>query len=146
MTNNRFSLSAVPLPHLILDAEVLISYARLDNQTVGTALVDAVADTSCNIIVSSLSYLRAASRIYGTRAYGRLLRLMDRRPEGDEFPFIDVYELERDTATVLAALDIEDRPDIAHTALLALSYRCVVATLEPSAYHRLGYLRTVDLS
>jgi hypothetical protein len=84
VTNNRFSLSAVPFPHLILDAEVLVS--------------------------------------------------------------IDVHELERDTATVLAALDIEDRPDIAHTALLALSYRCVVATLEPGAYHRLGYLRTVDLS
>ncbi|MEU4623286.1 hypothetical protein AB0G04_25355 [Actinoplanes sp. NPDC023801] len=92
VTGHRFRVSAVPFPHVILDAEVLVSYARLDSQTVGTALVDAVDDAGCHIAVSSPAYL------------------------------------------------------IAHTALLALSYRCVVATLDPGAYHRLGYLRTVDLT
>jgi hypothetical protein len=146
VTGNRFPAPVMPWPYLTVDTETLLSYARLDNQTVGTAVIDAVTDTSCRILVSPLTYLSAAGQTYGTPAYGRLQRLVA-DPAGPEAePLVTIPDLDLTAIIAIPGLDAEDRPDVVHTALLALTYRCVVGTLYPGRYHRLGYLRTVDLA
>jgi hypothetical protein len=146
VTNNRFPAPVVPWPHLALDTGVLLSYARLDNQTVGAAIVDAVTDVSCRLLVSPLAYLQTANLVHGTRGYGRLLRLVREQESPDVEPLATVAELDRDTATAIAGLDTEGDPAVVHTALLALRHRCAVGTLDPAPYHRLGYLHTVNLT
>lgn len=49
-------------PHLVIDAGVLLAYAELDNRTAGAALVDAVTDPACAVLVSELAYLEAGDR------------------------------------------------------------------------------------
>lgn len=146
LTGNRFPAPVVPWPYFVIDTGVLLSYARLDNQTVGTALVDAVTDASCRIITSPLAYLRAATETYGTRAYGRLQRLVRTGPEAETEPLVTIAELDANAVTVIPALDTEHGPDGVHTAVLALTYRCVVGTLDPGPYHQLGYLHTINLA
>ena len=43
-------------------------------------------------------------------------------------------------------LDTGERLDVMHTALLALQHRCVIGTSHPATYHRLGYLRTLNVA
>ncbi|MEU4425776.1 hypothetical protein AB0F81_34570 [Actinoplanes sp. NPDC024001] len=144
VTRGAFPVSPVPWPHLVLDAGVISSYAKLDNPTVGVILAEAVADSDCRIVVSPLAYLRTAVELHGTRPFGRLLRLLDGQAGPDGEPLVDVPAFDGDHVPALTALAVDDRPDVAHTAMLALPYRCVIATTDPGAYHRLGYLRTID--
>lgn len=125
-------------PNFVIDESVLLSYARLDNETVGAALVDAAHDSACQIIVSPLAYLWIAPALRGTEGEQRAYRF---RTLGG-----DVRELTIRQVEIMSRLDTGERADIVHTALLGLQYRCVIGTLNPGAYHRLGYLRTVNLS
>ncbi|MFI1989076.1 hypothetical protein [Actinoplanes sp. NPDC020271] len=141
-----FAFSPVPWPYLVVDAGVLLSYARLDSETVGAALIDAVTDPSCRIITSPLSYLNAAARAWGTVGAERLRRLVTLQTDPAVEPVLTIPALDLDDVTVLAGISSTEPADVTHTALLALPYRCVIATLDPGAYHRIGYLRTLNLA
>ncbi|MFF5082054.1 hypothetical protein ACFY36_33810 [Actinoplanes sp. NPDC000266] len=141
-------------PNFVIDASVLRSHARLDNATVGAALVEAVADEACQVIVSPAAYLHVSPDLSGEqdqRLY-RLLRRMDPAhaapsdDKDDPQPLVDLPALAFRDADIIARLKTGERPDIVHTALLALRHRCVLGTLDPAAYHRIGYLRTLDLA
>lgn len=141
---SRFDVPAISWPHLVLDRGVIDSYARLDSQTVGVVIAEAVADPDCRIMVSPLVYLGATVRTYGTRRHGRLLRLFASADGPSAESAINVPTLEPEHIPAIAAI-ADDRPDVAHTALIALQHRCVIATTDPGAYHRIGYLRTLDV-
>ncbi|MGK5678498.1 hypothetical protein [Actinoplanes sp. URMC 104] len=131
---------ATSWPNLVIDRSVLLSYARLDNEIVGAALVDAAHDSACRIVVSSLAYLRAAPALVGAGGEQRVLGFL-RHLAG-----VEVADLTFRQADIISRLDTGEPSDVVHTALLALQHRCVVGTLEPVAYHRIGCLRTLDLS
>ncbi|MEU8817461.1 hypothetical protein [Actinoplanes sp. NPDC048796] len=140
-------------PNFVVDASVLASHARLDSLTVGAALVEAVADDTCQVIASPQAYLHVAPGLTGEqdqRLY-RFLRHLEpatetrEKPE-DSRPAIEVPPLTFRHTDIIARLKTGERPDIVHTALLALHHRCVIGTFDPAAYHRLGYLRTLDLN
>lgn len=128
---------------------MLLSFARLDNRTVGAALIDAVADSSCQVIVSPLAYLHIADQLAAVRGADRRLHRMLRHRPADETPesqaVIDVPPLTFRQVDVITQLNTGERLDVMHTALLALHHRCVIGTLEPDAYHRIGYGRVLNL-
>lgn len=130
-------------PHLVVDASVLLSYARLDNPTVGAALVEAVADPECRVIVSPLSYLEALPGA-GDRLH-RLLEAVSSPPVGAR-QLEAAARLRGPFSDQSLILDPEESLAVRHTVLLALLDRCVIGTLDPAPYHRLGYRRTLDLS
>ncbi|WP_436535504.1 hypothetical protein [Actinoplanes sp. HUAS TT8] len=126
---------------------MLSSYARLDNLTVGIALIDAVTDAGCRLISSPLAYLRASAEVYATRGSHRLRRILTAEPDPDtDDRILTVPDLAATDITTVVAIDAYEKPDVVHCALLALAHRCVIGTLDPAAYHRLGYLRTLDLT
>jgi hypothetical protein len=133
-----------PRPNLAVDATVLLSYARLDNPTVGAALLDAMADVTCRLLVSPLSYLETAPTLAATPGGDeRLRRLLHNAyfPGALITPPVELRHLE-----IIARLQSGEPLAVIHTALLALDNRCVIGTLDPAPYHRLGYRRTLDLS
>ncbi|MEU7906485.1 hypothetical protein [Actinoplanes sp. NPDC049118] len=137
-------------PNFVIDGSVLLSFARLDSQTVGAALIDAVADSACQVIVSPLAYVHIADQLAGVRgADQRLHRILRHRP-ADENPasaaVVDVPPLTFRQADVITQLNTGERLDAMHTALLALHHRCVIGTLEPEVYHRIGYGRVLNLA
>jgi hypothetical protein len=140
-------------PNFVIDGSVLMSYARLDNQTVGAALIDAIADSSCQVIVSPLAYLRIAGELptfHG--AEWRLHRLLRHQqpPAYEDSPaslaVVDVPPLTFRQVDVITQLNTGERLDVMHTVLLALHYCCVIGTLEPEVYHRIGYRRVLNLA
>ncbi|MET8153677.1 hypothetical protein ACIBSW_33480 [Actinoplanes sp. NPDC049668] len=139
-----------PWPNFVIDGSVLLSFARMDNRTVGAALIDAVADSSCQVIASPLAYLHIADQLAAARgADQRLHRVLRHRP-ADETPaspaVVDVPPLTFRQVDVITQLNTGERLDTMHTALLALHYRCVIGTLEPEVYHRIGYGRVLNLA
>ncbi len=129
-------------PNLVIDESVLLSYAQLDNETVGAALVDAAHDSACQIVVSTLAYLRAAPPLIGTSGEQRVHTLLRHLPGS----VTDVADLTFRQADIISRLNTGEPLDVMHTTLLALQHKCVIATLDPSAYHRAGYLRTLNLA
>ena len=45
---------------------------------------------------------------------------------------------------VITRLNIGERLDAMHTVLLVLPHRCVIGTLEPEIYHRIGHGRVLN--
>jgi hypothetical protein len=145
-----YGAPAMCWPNFVIDGSVLLSFARLDNRTVGAALIDAVADSSCQVIVSPLAYLHIADRLVALRGAERRLHRVLRHQPADEKPaslaVVDVPPLTFRQVDVITQLNTGERLDVMHTALLALHYRCVIGTLEPEVYHRIGYGRVLNLA
>jgi len=117
---------------------------------VGAALIDAVADGSCRVIVSPLAYRHVADRLIAVRgAEERVHRLPRHRPAGEDpasLSVVDVPPLTFRQVDVITQLNTGERLDAMHTVLLALHYRCVIGTLEPDVYHGIGYGRVLNLA
>ncbi|MEV6342543.1 hypothetical protein [Actinoplanes sp. NPDC051851] len=131
-------------PDFVIDGSVLTSFARLDNATVGAALIDAAADESCRILVSPLAYLRlAADPPAPDDAARRLHRLLN---PPSPMAVVETAPLTVRQIDIMTGLKSAERPDTLHTALLALDHRCVIGTLDADTYHRIGYHRVLNLA
>jgi hypothetical protein len=145
----EFGLPVRYRPYFVIDDTVLLSYARLDRETVGAALVDAVHDGDCQVVVSPLSYLRIRDELAtidgGEQRVYRLLRNLNPAAEADDAAVVAPPVTFRHV-DVISRLNTGERLDVMHTVLLALQHHCVIGTLEPGIYHHLGYPRTLNLA
>jgi hypothetical protein len=139
----RLSTSSV-----VIDRGGLLDYAGRFGAEIGVVVIDVLRDPDSTVVTSPLALLELMPTLHGTPAEATVRKLLAvpaiPAPGGD--PIAHVPDLTRAEVDLITRLNTGERPDIVHTALLALRWRCWIATHDPGIYHRLGYLRTLALA
>jgi hypothetical protein len=133
---------------VVIDHSGLLDYAGRFGAEIGVVVIDVLRDPDSTVVTSPLALLRLMPSLYGTPADATVRKLLAvpalPAPDGD--PIAHVPDLTRADVDLIVRLNTGERPDIVHTALLALRWRCWIATHHPVVYHELGYLRTLALT
>jgi hypothetical protein len=133
---------------VVIDDSGLLDYAGRFGAEIGVVVVDVLRDPGSTLVTSPLALLRVMPALHGTPAEGTVRKLLavPAIPVHDGDPVAHVPDLTRTEVDLIIRLNTGERPDIVHTALLALRWRCWIATHHPAVYHQLGYLRTLALA
>jgi hypothetical protein len=139
----RLSSSSV-----VIDHSGLLDYAGRFGAEIGVVVIDVLRDPGSTVVTSPLALLRLMPALHGTPAEATVRKLLavPAIPLNDGDPVAHVPDLTRAEVDLITRLNTGERPDVVHTALLALRWRCWIATHQPSVYHRLGYRRTLALT
>jgi hypothetical protein len=133
---------------VVIDHSGLLDYAGRFGAEIGVVVVDVLRDPDSTVVTSPLALLQTMPALHGTPAEVTVRKLLAvpaiPAPDGD--PIAHVPDLTRAEVDLIVRLNTGERPDVVHTALLAVRWRCWIATHHPSVYHQLGYLRTLALT
>jgi hypothetical protein len=133
---------------VVIDHSGLMDYAGRFGAEIGVVVIDVLRDPDSTVVTSPLALLELMPTLHGTPAESTIRKLLavpaTPTPDGD--PIAHVPDLTRADVDLITRLNTGEPPEVMHTALLALRWRCWIATHHPSVYHRLGYLRTLALS